>query len=451
MAQAFRSTRVLTQQGLMPATLVVEEGRFVEIRTGSDARTGCGAHDFGDAALLPGLVDTHVHINEPGRTEWEGFWTATQAAAAGGVTTLADMPLNCVPETVNMEALEAKRAAARGKTWVDWAAWGGVVRGNAGSLKPLIEAGVRGFKCFLIHSGIDGFAWVDETELRAALGELRGTGLPLLAHAELAGPVNEATERLNASHAALRKYATYLASRPDEAEIEAIALLIRLAEEFKTPIHIIHLSSAKALPLLADARRRGVPITVETCTQYLHFAAEEISDGATEFKCAPPIRDRANCEALWKALAGGAIDFVVTDHSPCPPAMKRREEGRWDLAWGGIASLGLALPILWTGMRERVIALERVGEWIGTGPAHLAGLEGRKGALAPGADADFVVFDPDAEWMVTPEDLHFRHKVSAYLGAKLRGVVRETWLRGVPVFRNGAFIGEPRGHELVRR
>lgn len=435
----------------MPATLVVEEGRFAEIRDGADSLPAVDVQDFGDAVLLPGLVDSHVHINEPGRTEWEGFWTATRAAAAGGVTTLVDMPLNCVPETVNVEALEAKRTAAGGKTWVDWAAWGGVVRGNAESLEPLIKTGVPGFKCFLIHSGIDGFTWVDETDLRAAFEELRGSGLPLLAHAEVFGPVKDATERLNASNLDWRKYATYLASRPDEAEIEAIALLIRLAEEFHTPIHIVHLSSAKALPLLADARKRGAPITVETCTQYLHFCAEEIPDGATEFKCAPPIRDRANREALWKALAEGVIDFVVTDHSPCPSAMKHREEGRWDLAWGGIASLGLALPVLWTGMSERGLPLENIAEWMAAGPARLAGLDGKKGALVPGADADFVVFDPDSKWTVALEDLHFRHKISPYIGVELSGRVNETWLRGEPVFRNGEFVGEPRGGELVRR
>jgi allantoinase len=441
----------MTEQGLMPATLVVEEGRLKEVRAGTEVLPSVDVHDFGDAVLLPGLVDSHVHINEPGRTEWEGFWTATRAAAAGGVTTLVDMPLNCVPETVDVEALEAKRTAAREKTWVDWAAWGGVVRGNAGSLKALVSAGVPGFKCFLIHSGIDGFAWVDEKDLRAALGELSGMGLPLLAHAEVAGPVNAATDRLNASNADWRKYANYLDSRPDEAEVEAIALLIRLAEEFETPIHIVHLSSAKALPLLANARKRGVPITVETCAQYLHFCAEEIPGSAPEFKCAPPIRDRANCEALWKALADGVIDFVVTDHSPCPPAMKRREEGRWDLAWGGIASLGLALPVLWTGMSKRRLPLEKICAWMAAGPARLAGLEGRKGTLFRGADADFVVFDPDSRWTVTTDDLHFRHKISPYIGVELRGRVIETWLRGEPVFRNGEFVSEPRGCELVRR
>jgi allantoinase len=436
---------------MMPATLVVKDGRFAEIRAGDPGSSDAVLHDFGDAVLLPGLIDSHVHINEPGRTEWEGFWTATRAAAAGGVTTLVDMPLNCVPETISLEALEAKRAAAKGKTWVDWATWGGVVRGNSDCLKPLATAGVPGFKCFLIHSGIDGFAWVDEGELRWALEQLRGSGLPLLAHAEVAGPVEDATGSLRSRNADWRKYANYLASRPDAAEVEAIALLVRLAEEFNTPIHVVHLASAKALPLLTEARQRGVPITVETCTQYLHFAAEDIPDGATEYKCAPPIRTRENCEALWHALAAGVIDFVVTDHSPCPAELKRREEGRWDLAWGGVASLGLALSVLWTGMHHRGLGLERLAQWMATGPAHLAGFDGRKGALAVGADADFIVFDPDARWTVAEEHLHFRHKISPYLGAELRGRVRETRLRGEPVYRDGQFFGEPHGRELVRQ
>jgi allantoinase len=400
--------------------------------------------------LLPGLVDSHVHINEPGRTEWEGFQTATQAAAAGGVTTLVDMPLNCVPETIDVRALEVKRKAAQGKAWVDWAAWGGVVRGNAEALEQLARAGVAGFKCFLVHSGIDGFAWVDEADLRAALGNLRGSGLPLLAHAELVGPVDIATGKLNRVGADWRKYSTYLASRPDSAEVDAIALLIRLAEEFKTPIHIVHLSSARVLPLLAEARRRRLPITVETCPHYLWITAEEIPDGATEYKCAPPIRQAENRERLWKALEDGLIDMVTTDHSPCPPARKRRDEGRWDRAWGGIASLGLALPVIWTGMQKRGLKLEWIGEWMAAVPARLAGLTGRKGSLAPSADADIAVFDPDAAWTVTPADLHFRHKLSPYLGAELRGRVIETWLRGEPVFRAGKFIGETRGREQVR-
>ena len=450
MAQAFRSTRVLTPKGIVPATLLVGDGRIADVRAWDDLPPGVDLHDFGDLVLLPGLIDSHVHINEPGRTEWEGFATATQAAASGGVTMLVDMPLNCVPETTDLPALQAKRVAAKGKTWVDWAAWGGVVRGNVDGLLPLVAAGLPGFKCFLIHSGIEGFAWVDENDLRLALAKLRGSGLPLLAHAEVAGPVIAATEELQAASANWREYATYLASRPDAAETEAVALLIRLAEEFETPIHIVHLSSAAVLPLLAQAQQRGVAITAETCVQYLWFAAEEIPNGATEYKCAPPIRSAANREALWAALQAGLIEFVITDHSPCPPAMKRREEGRWDLAWGGIASLGLALPVLWTAMRQRGIPLEKIAIWMAAGPARLAGLEGTKGALTVGCDADFVVFDPDVSWKVAPEHLHFRHKISPYLGAELTGQVVETWLRGQRIYGPEGFVDLPQGRERVR-
>jgi allantoinase len=429
---------------------MIEGGRITAMRAWDDI-SNHGLHDFGDLVILPGLIDPHVHINEPGRTEWEGFSTATRAAAAGGVTTLVDMPLNCTPETIDTSALQTKRRAARGQTWVDWAAWGGVVRGNAASIQGLIGAGVPGFKCFLIHSGIEGFAWVDEADLRLALGQLQGTGRPLLAHAEIAGPVNAATDQLNFAHSDWRKYGTYLASRPDEAEIQAIALLVRLAEEFEVPIHIVHLSSAKALPLIAAARSKGVGITVETCAHYLRFTAAGIPDGATQFKCAPPIRDEANREALWDALKSGLVDMIVTDHSPCPPAMKCREQGRFDNAWGGIAGIGLALPIVWTEMRIRGISLQRIADWMSAAPARLAGLSGSKGLLAPGADADFVVFDPDARWTIEESDLRFRHKLSPYLGENVVGRVKETWLRGEPVYIDGEFTGTPRGEERVRR
>ncbi|MGB6726946.1 MAG: allantoinase AllB [Terracidiphilus sp.] len=451
MAQAFRSQRVLTPDGLRPATVVVEGERIRSICAWSDVPAGAALNDYGDLVLMPGLVDTHVHINEPGRTEWEGFETATQAAAAGGVTTLVDMPLNCVPETINAESLEAKRAAARGKTWVDWAAWGGVVRGNADSLPGLVAAGVPGFKCFMIHSGIEGFAWVDENDLRLALEKLRRTGLPLLAHAEVAGPIDDATKNLASSEIGWRRYSTYLASRPQIAESDAIALLVGLAYEFQTPIHVVHLSSAgAALSLLAAARRRGTPITVETCAHYLCFTSEEIPDGATEYKCAPPIRNAENRERLLQALESGDIDMITTDHSPCPPAMKCREEGRFDKAWGGIASLGLALPAVWKVMHGRGVKLESMAKWMALAPVKLAGFEGRKGALVAGADADLVVFDDAVEWTISEPDLRFRHKLSPYVGAAARGRVLETWLRGEMVFSAGAFFGSPRGKEQVR-
>lgn len=453
MARALRSTRVLTTDGLKPATLVVEGEKIADVRDWSDGGSGATLHDFADLLLLPGLVDCHVHVNDPGR-DWEGFDTATRAAAAGGVTAIVDMPLNSVPETIDMAALEAKRAAAIGKTWVDWAAWGGVVRGNAEKLPGLIAAGVPGFKCFLIDSGIEGFAWVDESALRQALEKLRGTGRPLLVHAEVAGPVEEATRELKLTPAVWRRYDAYLASRPQMAESDAIALLIRMVEEFQTPIHVVHLSSADVtLTMLESARQRGLPITVETCPHYLWFAAEEIPDGATEYKCAPPIRRADNRERLWRALEDGLIDMVATDHSPCPPAMKHREEGRFDLAWGGISSLGLALPLMWTALHQRGYsqsqAAECIGRWMAARPAMLAGFSLQKGVLAPGADADIAVFDPDTAWTVTTEDLHFRHKLSPYLGARLQGYVRETWLRGERIFFNGQLAWHPRGRELV--
>jgi allantoinase len=456
MLHALRSTRVCAPGGLRAATVVYEDEKVVDLRGWNEAPPGAALRDLGDHVLLPGLVDTHVHINEPGRTEWEGFETATQAAASGGVTTLVDMPLNCVPETINAEALEAKREAARGKCWVDWAAWGGVVRGNADSLPGLIRAGVPGFKCFLIDSGVPGFAWVDEPHLRLALPHLRGNGLPLLVHAEVAGPLDEATNRLNSYKANWREYSTYKLSRPMISESDAIALLIGLAEEFKTPIHVVHLSAAGiSLRLLEGARARGLPVTAETCAHYLWFSSEEIPDGATEYKCAPPIRDAKNREKLWQGLLDGHIDMIATDHSPCPPAMKHKDPGdpdfdRFDKAWGGIASLGLALSVVWTGMSQRGIPIDRISDWMADAPARLAGLSGQKGALAPGVDADFAVFDPDAEWTVTPADLHFRHKLSPYLGAHLRGRVVETWLRGRPVFVNGSIVGPARGLERPR-
>ena len=447
MAQAYRSNRVVTPDGTRPAALVVEDGRILAVRAPGDVPADAEIVECGDHAILPGLVDTHVHINEPGRTEWEGFYTATRAAAAGGYTTLIDMPLNCLPETTTVEALAIKRAAAQSQCFVDWMSWGGAVADNQAHILPLAKAGVPGFKCFLIYPGCDGFTMIDQQQLEAALPAIAQTGLPLLVHAELAGPIDRAMAGLQDSD--WRQYVTYLASRPDEAELQAIRLMIRLCREYGFRLHIVHLATAQALDALKAARAEGLPITVETCPHYLHFAAEEIADGGTLLKCAPPIRTRENREALWQGLREGAIDMVVTDHSPCPPEMKRADEGRFDLAWGGIASLSVALPVMWTEAARRGFSLDEIARWMSSAPAALAGIADQAGALEAGRDANFVVFDPDAEMTVAADALFYRHPVSPYLGERLRGVVRATYLRGEAVFSSGTFEKSPRGHELA--
>ena len=451
MRQAWISQRVVTPMAEHPGAVLVEGGVIVDVCGISAVPGGTPVRDVGELALMPGLVDTHVHINEPGRTDWEGFETATRAAAAGGYTTLIDMPLNCLPETTTVAALEAKREAAKSKCRVDWMSWGGAVDGNAEHLQPLADAGVPGYKCFLVYPGCEGFTSIDEENLEAALPIIAQTGLPLLVHAELQGPIDAALATLpDAADTAWRRYATYLASRPDEAELAAIAMLIDLCRRYRFRLHIVHLATEQAVEMLRSAKAEGLPVTVETCPHYLHLYAEAIADGATEFKCAPPVRSHANREALWTALAAGVIDLVATDHSPCPPAMKQHEDGRFNIAWGGIASLSTALPVMWTEAHARGCTLRDLARWMSGAPAALAGLRHRVGAIEPGRDANLIVFDPDGETLVTEDVLHYRHRVSPYMGERLRGHVHETVLRGHTVYADGLFPGNNRGAEYKR-
>jgi allantoinase len=420
-----RGKRVVTPEGVRPASVHIAGARIARVAVYDDVAPSPTPMEAGEFLVMPGVVDTHVHVNEPGRTEWEGFDAATRAAAAGGVTTILDMPLNSIPATTTVAALEAKREAARGQTAVNVEFIGGVVPGNAGELEGLRDAGARAFKCFLSPSGVDEFPAVAESDLREAFPVLARLGVPLMVHAE--DPA-----RLRARGASTR-YADYLASRPAEAERSAIELLVRLMEWCPTPVHIVHLSSAKSLDIVRSARARGLPITVETCPHYLTFAAEEIPDGATEYKCAPPIRGAAEREALWHALIAGEIDVVGSDHSPCPPQMKATH-GDFFSAWGGISSLQLSLAAVWTGARARGVKPERIAEWMGVGPAKLAGLGDRRGAIAVGYDADIVTWDPDASFVVDPKKLLHRHKLTPYIGRELFGVVLETYIGGRRVF-----------------
>jgi allantoinase len=429
-----RGLRVLSSEAKEPgpAAIHIHHGVIVAISKFDEVPPDVPIFDTGDSVIMPGLVDTHVHINEPGRTDWEGFSTATRAAAAGGITTLIEMPLNSIPATTSVAGLRGKLAAADGKLWVDVGFWGGVVPGNTPELRPLWEAGVFGFKCFLVPSGVGEFPHVNESDLREALPELVTLRASLLAHAEVPGPIERAAAA--AAKNLATQYATWLASRPREAEDDAITLLLRLAREHNARIHIVHLSSASALPLLRQAKAESVAISIETCPHYLAFLAEEIPDGATEFKCAPPIRDRENREALWAALGEGLIDFIVTDHSPCPPHMKRKDSGNFLDAWGGITSLQLSLPAVWTSARQRGYSLWHIAEWMCRGPARLAHLEKHKGSIAIGLDADLIVWNPDATFRVELPRLHHRHKLTPYAGRELAGVVEATFLHGRKVY-----------------
>lgn len=443
-----RGKRVVLSDRIAQASIHIEDGRIASINSYDDTPHDAELIEAGEESLImPGLVDTHVHINEPGRTEWEGFATATMAAAAGGVTTLIDMPLNSIPPTTTREGFQAKIAAARGKCHVDVGFWGGVVPGNTIELAGLLDAGVVGFKCFLIHSGVEEFPDVTEEDLRQAMPELTRLGALLIVHAELPGPINNAvaaSDLVEEKKGSAANYGTFLASRPRAAENKAVELMIRLAQEFGTRIHIVHHSSADALQMLAQAKASKTGVSVETCPHYLVFASEEIADGATEFKCCPPIRERENREQLWDALREGIIDMIVSDHSPCPAEMKQRDTGDFLKAWGGISSLQLRLPVVWTEARKRGFSIHKILQWLCREPARLVGLE-RKGSITVGADADIVIWNSEEQFRVGPEMIHHRHKLTPYAGRLLQGVVQSTFLRGMKIYDRGDFTGEPAG------
>ncbi|MFQ6172001.1 allantoinase AllB [Oryzobacter sp. R7] len=433
-----RAGRAVVDGSEAAASVRIRDGVVVDVAAVGAPADGADVVELADdEVLLPGLVDTHVHCNEPGRTEWEGFASATRAAAAGGVTTIVDMPLNSIPPTTSVAALAVKRAAAQGQAWVDVGFWGGAVPGNVDDLAALHGAGVLGFKCFLLDSGVEEFAPLTPDGFATAMAETARLGALLVVHAEDGSAVRECAHG--------RAYRDFLDSRPDAAEERAVALVVGTARATGGRAHVVHLSAAGVVPALRAARDAGVAVTAETCPHYLYFESGSIPDGATELKCCPPIRDAANRERLWAALASGAIDLVVTDHSPCTADLKAGESGDFAAAWGGIASLQLGLPVVWSAARERRVPLTDVVRWMATAPARLVGLEG-KGEIAVGADADLCVFAPEAPWVVDPARLHHRNPVSPYAGRTLTGTVRQTWLRGRPV----DLAAEPRGRLLER-
>ena len=444
------SKNVVLPEGIHEAVVVVEDDTISGIYNPPDVPEGIPIEDMGSLVVMPGLVDSHVHINEPGRTEWEGFETATRAAAAGGITTVADMPLNSNPVTTTQEALDIKLHHTKSKLWVDCAFFGGVVPGNSRSLETMIDSGVAGFKCFLIHSGIDDFPNVTEADLRQAMPILAKHNVPLLVHAELEH--DHAENRVSLPEwEDSRSYQSFLKSRPRAWEDDAIALMIKLCEQYKCPVHIVHLSSSQMVPKIKDAMDKGLPFTVETCPHYLTFASEEIPDGDTRFKCAPPIRERENREKLWAALKDGVVNIVVSDHSPCVPDLKFIPEGDLKKAWGGISSLQFRLPAIWTEASKRGFSLEDLTRWLCSSPAEFLGMADRKGKIAVGYDADFVVWDPQQTAEIAPDTIHHKHKVTPYEGRNLVGKVARTILRGNTIFDSGKIVGKASGAVLLRK
>jgi allantoinase len=430
---AIKSNNIITPTGIKSGIVLIREGKIADILT--DLPEGNFAVvDLGNKVLMPGIIDPHVHINEPGRTDWEGFDTATRAAVAGGITMLVDMPLNSSPVTTTVPAFDQKLQAARNKIHSNCGFWGGIIPGNEKEIEPLVKKGVLGFKAFLTHSGIDEFPNVTEEDLRKAMPLIAKHDLPLLVHCELQSPVHQSSNDP-------RSYHDYLASRPRKWEDDAIALMIRLCEEYNCHVHIVHLSSADSIEQIAKAKQKGLQLTVETGQHYLYFNAETIKDGQTAFKCAPPVREKENNEKLWQALKEGIIDFVATDHSPAPPAMKQLDSGDFMKAWGGISSIQFALPVLWTAAKKHGCDINDMMKWLCENPGKLAGVQpGRKGKIQKGFDADLVVWDPEGIFAVTGDIIQHKHKITPYLNEKLYGVVEQTWLNGEKVYDEGKFL-----------
>jgi allantoinase len=442
--RAIKGNHILTPGGIQKAVVLIKNGLIEDVVPELPEPAQGEVTDIANSLLMPGITDPHVHINEPGRTDWEGFETATRSAVAGGITMLVDMPLNATPVTTTVAAFDLKLAAARGQLHTNCGFWGGIVPGNEHAIDGLAGKGVLGFKAFLTHSGIDDFPNVTEADLRKAMPVIARHDLPLLVHCE-SSMVNGEWSMGNK-----RSYQEYLASRPKQWENDAIALMIRLCEEYHCRVHIVHLSSAEAIEQIVVAKEKGLPLTVETAQHYLYFTAEKIKDGQTAFKCAPPIREQANNELLWDALQQGIIDFVATDHSPATPVLKQLESGDFTRAWGGIASLQLALPVLWTAAKKRQASLQAICQWLCEKPVQLTGQQNNKGKIAKGYDADLVVWNPEKKFTVTEQMLHHKHKVTPYLGEELYGVTEQTWLAGVKIFENGTFTQSHTGKIIIR-
>jgi len=437
---AIISNRTITPGGIVKAVVLINDGKVVDVLN-ELPEGNFPVTDVGDDVLMPGIVDPHVHINEPGRTSWEGFDTATKAAIAGGITSLIEMPLNASPVTTTIRAFDEKIKAAEVKLHTNCGFWGGVIPGNEKDIEPLVEKGILGFKAFLTHSGIDEFPNATEEDLRKAMPIIARHDLPLLVHCELSDNLHPKTRISN------RSYANYLASRPKQWEDDAIALMIRLCEEFSCRTHIVHLSSADSIEQIRKAKQKGLPLTAETCQHYLYFCAEQIKEGRTEYKCAPPIREESNNEQLWQALKDGSIDFVATDHSPAPPEMKEMQSGDFMKAWGGISSLQFALPVLWTAAKKHHCTLNDMTKWLSEKPALLPRLS-TKGKIAKGYDADLVVWNPGKKFTVTEDIIQHRHKITPYMNEELYGVVEQTWLAGEKMFDGGKFLHLNKGKIL---